>query len=87
MPPADLLSRCVEPIPADASLGDWLGLAAADNDALVTSAGDRWMASWAGLLVISRLDRTVCTSHPGNGRRPLSHERRGGNRNTGRVAR
>jgi hypothetical protein len=63
--PEDLLSRCAEPTPAGALPGDWLGLAAADNDALVTSAGDRWMASWAGLPVISRLDRTVCTSHPG----------------------
>jgi hypothetical protein len=75
--PEDLLSGCAEPISADSSFEDWVGLAAADNDALVTSAGDRWMASWAGLSVISRLDRTVCTSHPGNGRRPLSRERRG----------
>ena len=78
MPPEDLLSQGSEPTPAGALLGNWFGLAAADNDALVTSTGDRWMASWAGLPVISRLDRTVCTSHPGNGGRPLSRERRGG---------
>ena len=75
MLPEDLLSRCAEPMSAGASLGDWLGLAAADNDALVTRTGDRWIASWAGLPVISRLDRTVCTSHRGNRRRPLSRER------------
>src|SRR6516165_9502531 len=72
-------------MPAGASLGDWLGLAAADNDALATSAGDRWIASWAGLPVISRLDRTVCTSHPGNGRRPLSGSATR-NRSAGRMA-
>ena len=77
MLPEDVLSRCAEPTPAGALLGDWFGLAAADNDAVVIKAGDRWMASWAGLPVISRLDRTVCTSHPGNGGRPLSREPRG----------
>src|SRR5262249_8373509 len=55
----DLLSRGAEPASAGAPFGDWLWPAAAAKDALAAGAGDRWIASWAGPPVISRLDRTV----------------------------
>ena len=73
-----LLLPSAAPVPPGAPSGGRLGLGATSGGAVAARADDRCVALGAALPVFPRFDRTVCTSHPGNGRCPPGCGRRCG---------